>query len=121
MSVDLSRQMEKMDINWDEKGLIPAIIRDDDNRDVLMLAYMNKESLAISLKEERTCFWSRSRQTLWRKGETSGHVQKIKSVYLDCDRDTLLVNVEQEGPACHEGFRSCFFKPVQMGESSITP
>ena len=89
-------------------GLIPAIIQDDTTAEVLMLAYMSPESLCISLKEGRTCFWSRSRKTLWRKGATSGHIQKIRSVFTDCDRDTLLIRVEQEGAACHTGARSCF-------------
>lgn len=119
MSVDLSRQVEDMGIKWGENGLIPAIIQDADNGEVLTLGYMNKESLAISVEQGRTCFWSRSRQNLWLKGETSGHVQKIKSMYLDCDRDTLLVKVEQAGPACHKGTRSCFAEPVQIRESPI--
>ena len=89
-------------------GLIPAIIQDDDTGEVLMLAYMSPQSLRISLQEGRTCFWSRSRKTFWRKGETSGHIQKIRSVLTDCDRDTLLIRVEQEGAACHTGTRTCF-------------
>ena len=95
-------------IKLSDNKLIPAIIQDAETGDVLMLAYMNKESLSISLREGRTCFWSRSRQVLWRKGETSGHIQKIKSIHLDCDRDTLLIHVEQIGPACHTGTHSCF-------------
>ncbi len=96
------------DLKYNPDGLIPAIVQDAENGEVLMLAYMNAESLKISLEEGRTCFWSRSRQQLWRKGETSGHIQTIQSITADCDRDTLLVRVEQVGPACHTGTRSCF-------------
>lgn len=95
-------------LKFDEKGLIPAIVVDADSRAVLTLAYMNRESLEISMKEGRTCFWSRSRQELWRKGETSGNVQHIVSITADCDRDALTVLVNKEGPACHQGTDSCF-------------
>ena len=95
-------------LKFDEKGLIPAIVVDDATGKVLTLAYMNKESLAISIAEKRTCFWSRSRQELWRKGETSGNVQHIVSITADCDRDALTVLVQKEGPACHKGTDSCF-------------
>ena len=100
-----------LDINtvkFDEKGLIPAIVTDAKSGKVLTLAYMNRESLEISMREGRTCFYSRSRQELWRKGETSGNVQPIVSITADCDRDALLVKVEKEGPACHTGAESCF-------------
>lgn len=97
-------------LKFDQKGLIPAIVQDDKSGDVLMVAYMNKESLKITLKEGRTCFYSRSRKTLWRKGETSGHIQKVKKVYYDCDKDTLLIRVNQKGVACHTGEWSCFFR-----------
>ena len=100
------------ELKFDEKGLIPAIVVDSLSRQVLTLAYMNRESLALSLKEERTVFWSRSRQELWRKGETSGNVQHLVSVTADCDRDALVVEVEPEGPACHLGGVSCFEFPV---------
>jgi len=100
------------DLHYDPDGLIPAIVQDAENGEVLMLAYMNAESLKISLEEGRTCFWSRSRQQLWRKGETSGHIQTVQSITTDCDRDTLLVRVEQVGPACHTGTRSCFTEAV---------
>ncbi len=100
------------ELRFDEKGLIPAIVVDSRSKQVLTLAYMNRESLAISLKEERTCFWSRSRQELWRKGETSGNVQHLVSVTADCDRDALLVLVEPDGPACHLGTESCFAYPL---------
>ena len=99
-------------LKYDAAGLIPAIVQDAENGDVLMLAYMNRESIGISLAEGRTCFWSRSRQELWRKGETSGHIQKIVSMTIDCDRDTLLIAVNQTGVACHKGTRSCFVESV---------
>ena len=96
-------------LKFDQKGLIPAIVQDKKTGDVLMVAYMNKESLKITLKEKRTCFYSRSRKVLWRKGETSGNIQKVKEIYYDCDKDTLLIKVEQKGVACHTGEWSCFF------------
>ena len=99
----------EIELKFDEKGLIPAVIQDAVSNEVLMVAYMNRESFEITLKEKRTCFWSRSRRTLWRKGETSGHVQKVVEIRADCDTDCLLIKVEQTGPACHTGERSCFF------------
>ena len=105
------------ELKFDEKGLIPAIVVDSRSKRVLTLAYMNRESLGISLAEERTCFWSRSRQELWRKGETSGNVQHIVSVTSDCDRDALVVEVEPDGPACHLGGISCFEFPVWQSET----
>ena len=105
------------ELKFDEKGLIPAIVVDSRSKRVLTLAYMNRESLAISLAEERTCFWSRSRQELWRKGETSGNVQHLVSVTADCDRDALVVEVEPDGPACHLGGVSCFEFPVWQSET----
>ena len=109
-----------MDINelkFDEKGLIPAIVVDDDTDKVLTLAYMNKESLQISLEKKLTCFYSRSRQELWLKGETSGNYQHIVSITADCDYDALVVKVNKEGPACHLGEESCFHNPV-LGEEN---
>ena len=100
------------DLKFDEKGLIPAVVVDAERKNVLPGAYMNRESLQISINEGRTCFWSRSRQELWRKGETSGNVQHIVSITADCDRDALVVEVEKEGPACHLGTDSCFAYPV---------
>ncbi|MFP3122849.1 phosphoribosyl-AMP cyclohydrolase [Ectobacillus funiculus] len=91
------------------KGLLPAVIIDDTTNDVLMLGYMNEESYAKTLETKTTWFFSRSRNKLWNKGETSGHFQHVKEMYLDCDQDTLLVRVEQIGPACHTGSRTCFF------------
>jgi phosphoribosyl-AMP cyclohydrolase len=101
-----------IELKFDEKGLIPAVIQDGTSNEVLMVAYMNKESLEATLKEGRTCFWSRSRKTLWRKGETSGHVQKVLEIRADCDADCLLIKVDQTGPACHTGKRSCFFNAL---------
>ena|SRR3989338_3226080 len=100
-------------LKFDKNGLIPAIVQDVASGDVLMIAYMNKESLKITLKEGRTCFYSRSRKTLWRKGETSGHIQKVKSVCYDCDQDALLIKVNQKGAACHTGSRSCFYRKIK--------
>ena len=105
-----------MELKFDEKGLIPAIVQDHYTKEVLTLAYMNKESLAITIDERRTCFWSRSRQQLWRKGETSGNVQKVVSVTADCDGDALVVEVIKSGPACHTGAESCFFNPVYVSD-----
>ena len=96
------------ELKFDEKGLIPAIVVDAESKKVLTLAYMNRESLEISIREEMTCFWSRSRQELWRKGETSGNRQHIVSIVADCDRDALTVLVKKDGPACHTGADSCF-------------
>ena len=96
------------ELKFDEKGLIPAIVTDVETKKVLTLAYMNKESLEISIKEGKTCFWSRSRNELWRKGETSGNYQHIVSIKADCDKDALNVIVRKDGPACHTGADSCF-------------
>ena len=103
-------------LKFDEKGLIPAIVIDDETGKVLTLAYMNKESLAISMEKGLTCFWSRSRQELWLKGETSGNYQHIVSITTDCDKDALVVVVEKDGPACHLGTDSCFEYPVFQSE-----
>ncbi len=100
------------ELKFDEKGLIPAIVVDAETKKVLTLAYMNRESLAISMEEGTTCFWSRSRKELWRKGETSGNRQHIVSIIADCDRDALVVMVNKDGPACHLGTDSCFAYPV---------
>lgn len=104
------------ELKFDEKGLIPAIVVDAKTKKVLTLAYMNKESLEISLEKELTCFWSRSRNELWLKGETSGNYQHIVSITADCDNDALVVLVEPDGPACHTGSYSCFTKPVFQSE-----
>lgn len=104
------------ELKFDENGLIPAIVVDAVSKDVLTLAYMNKESLEITLREKRTCFFSRSRQQLWRKGETSGNYQTVVSITADCDKDALVVKVEKAGPACHTGAESCFFAPLYINE-----
>lgn len=101
-------------LKFDQNGLIPAIVQDADSGQVLTLAYMNRESLAISIEEGRTCFYSRSRRELWRKGETSGNTQRIVSIDADCDSDALLVRVRPAGPACHTGAVSCFYEPVHV-------
>lgn len=95
------------------KGLIPAIIVEEQTNDVLMLAYMNEESYQKTLETGTTWFYSRSRQKLWNKGETSGHIQKVKKIATDCDQDTLLITVEQTGPACHTGAHTCFFNQIK--------
>jgi phosphoribosyl-AMP cyclohydrolase len=101
------------ELKYDEKGLIPAIVQDVANGDVLMLAYMNSKSLEMTLETGYTHFWSRSRQKYWKKGETSGHVQEVKGVFYDCDADTLLIKVVQHGSgACHTGNRTCFYRDI---------
>ena len=105
------------ELKFDENGLIPAIVADSVSKRVLTLAYMNRESLKISMEKELTCFWSRSRQKLWLKGETSGNYQHIVSITADCDRDALLVMVEPDGPACHLGTESCFENPVWQSDT----
>ena len=108
--------LDVTELKFDERGLIPAIVIDTDTRRVLMLAYMNEESLRLSMEKGLTCFYSRSRQQLWLKGETSGHYQHIVSITADCDRDTLLVEVRKDGPACHLGTESCFSEVIFEGD-----
>ncbi len=96
------------DVRFDEKGLVPAIVQDADTMEVLMLAYMNEESLRLTVAEGRVVFWSRSRRELWRKGDTSGNTQHVESLSIDCDGDAVLVRVHQVGVACHTGSRTCF-------------
>ena len=105
------------DLKFDANGLIPAVVQDYFSKQVLTVAYMNKESLEISMKEGRTCFFSRSRQQLWRKGEISGNTQEIVTIKADCDLDALVVEVIKKGPACHTGSESCFFNPVYQNEN----
>ena len=107
------------ELKFDAQGLIPAVVVDAASKKVLTLAYMNRESLDISIKEGRTCFWSRSRQELWRKGETSGNVQHIVDITADCDRDALVVTVNKEGPACHLGTDSCFNDKIFQGDQPV--
>lgn len=99
-------------IKWDEHGLVPCIVQDVKTKDVLMLAYMNKESLALTLEKKEMVFWSRSRQELWHKGATSGNVQHVVDLRYDCDGDTILALVEPAGPACHTGNYTCFYRQI---------
>lgn len=112
--------MDMADLKFDDRGLIPAIVVDGLTGEVLTLAYMSEESLAISIREGRTCFYSRSRQALWRKGETSGNVQYIQKIVADCDGDSLVVYVTKEGPACHTGRESCFYQEIYAAEKPET-
>ena len=105
-------------LRFDDRGLIPAVVVDSDTKKVLTVAYMNRESLAISMERGLTCFWSRSRQELWLKGETSGNYQHIVSITADCDRDALVVEVVKDGPACHLGTDSCFNEVIYEGETA---
>ena len=107
------------DMTYDANGLIPAVIQQHDTGEILMVAYMNKESLAKTIETGKTWFWSRSRQKYWMKGESSGHVQSVKDIAFDCDGDTLLIQVEQIGAACHEGYQSCFFRSVEDGGTGV--
>lgn len=100
-------------LKYDVNGLIPAIVQDADTKEILMLAYMNAESLQLTLERGETYFWSRSRSELWHKGETSGHTQRVVGIFVDCDADTLLVEVEPSGPACHTGERTCFYRRLE--------
>lgn len=99
-------------IKWDERGLVPAIVQNIDTKQVLMMAYMNAESLQQTIQTGETVFWSRSREELWHKGATSGNTQTVREIYVDCDGDTLLVLVAPAGPACHTGAVSCFFEAL---------
>lgn len=101
------------EIRFDAKGLIPAIVQDADTKEVLMLAYMNAESLQLTLEKGETYFWSRSRRELWHKGGTSGNTQKVLKISVDCDADTLLILVQPQGPACHTGQRTCFYRQLE--------
>ena len=103
-------------LKFDANGLIPAIVQDHYTKEVLTLAYMNAETLALTIAEGRTVFWSRSRREIWRKGETSGNVQRVVSSTADCDKDALVIDVVKSGPACHTGAESCFFRPVYLSE-----
>ena len=101
------------ELKYDSQGLVPAVIQDADTGDVLMVGYMNKEAVDRTLASGKTCFWSRSRQEFWVKGGSSGHFQFVKAIYTDCDRDCLLITVDQKGAACHDGYRSCFYQRVK--------
>ncbi|MGI8908575.1 MAG: phosphoribosyl-AMP cyclohydrolase [Candidatus Sumerlaeaceae bacterium] len=102
-------------VKFDDKGLVPAIVQDHATGEVLMFAWMNRESLARTIEEKQACYWSRSRKELWLKGQSSGHTQTVHSIRLDCDGDVVLLGVEQVGGACHNGYRSCFYR-VADGE-----
>ncbi len=104
-------------LKYNADGLIPAIVQDADTGEVLMMAWMNKASLEDSIKTGKTHFWSRSRQKYWMKGESSGHTQDIQSIHIDCDADTLLIKAKQHGAACHEGYKSCFFRQHDTGDA----
>lgn len=106
-------QRSLSEIQFDASGLIPAIVQDADTKEVLMMAYMNAQSLKLTLERHETYFWSRSRAELWHKGATSGNIQKVVDIYMDCDADTLLISVQPEGPACHTGERSCFYRSLE--------
>ena len=106
-------------LKYNDQGLIPAIVVDVESRQVLMMAWMNAEALKMTLQTGRTHFWSRSRQKFWMKGEASGHVQEVRGVYVDCDADALLIEVVQHGAACHEGYRSCFFRELHRGNWEV--
>ena len=105
-------------LKYDERGLIPAIIQDAENGDVLMLGYMNEESLKRTLESGQVWFWSRSRQELWHKGATSGNYLNLRAIFKDCDDDTILLEVDATGPVCHTGNRSCFFRRLEDGEEA---
>jgi phosphoribosyl-AMP cyclohydrolase len=105
-------------INYDQNGLIPTIVQQYDTGEVLMMAYMNAESLKLTQQTGQTWFWSRSRKELWNKGATSGNVQQVKKILADCDTDCLLIEVDSPGPACHTGNRSCFFREVDYGREN---
>lgn len=113
--------LKPTDIKFDENGLVPAVVQDFYTGEVLTLAYMNADSLAITISEKRTCFYSRSRQTLWRKGEESGNIQHVVSIMADCDADALVLKVIKEGPACHTGAESCFYEPLYKDATKEQP
>jgi len=106
----------EMDLKWDERGLVPAIVQDAQSGAVLMLAYMNEEALRLTLETGEAHFWSRSRKELWRKGASSGNVQRVREVRVDCDADTILLKVDPAGPACHTGEYSCFYQSITSNE-----
>lgn len=110
----MSERIDWSALHWDERGLIPAVVQDADTKQVLMVAYVSAESLRQTYQRGETVFWSRSRGELWHKGATSGNVQRVRQIYLDCDGDTLLILVDPAGPACHTGAVSCFFRELEQ-------
>lgn len=110
--------MEDVELSFDERGLIPAVVQQYDTGEVLMVAWMNAESLERTRESGLTWFWSRSRGELWNKGATSGNIQHVKEIFYDCDADTLLVEVDAEGPACHTGHQSCFYRKIPTGKEA---
>lgn len=106
-------------LKFDAQGLIPAIIQDYKTNEILMVAYMNKQSLEKTLEDKKTYFWSRSRKKLWLKGESSGHIQKVKQIFFDCDADALVIKAEQIGGACHTGYHSCFYRKIDLKNKKI--
>ena len=110
--------LDGANVKFDGNGLVPCVVQQEDTGEVLMVAWMNSESLALTIKTGTTWFWSRSRQELWNKGATSGHLQKVISIYSDCDDDTLLLNVKQTGAACHTGSYSCFFNEMYVDDAA---
>lgn len=122
-SLQLSLPLETLvqEIKWDAHGLVPAIVQDASSKEVLMLAYMNRDSLGKSVETGQTWFWSRSRSELWNKGATSGNTQQIRALRYDCDGDTLLVEVDRQGPACHTGEDTCFFRTAAVGAGDAAP
>lgn len=108
------------ELKFNSDGLIPAVIQDYKNKEVLMVAYMNKKALIKTVRMKKTHFYSRSRKKLWLKGEISGHIQELKSIFSDCDKDCLLIQVEQIKAACHDGYRSCFYRKLKGGRFNVT-
>jgi phosphoribosyl-AMP cyclohydrolase/phosphoribosyl-ATP pyrophosphohydrolase/phosphoribosyl-AMP cyclohydrolase len=102
-----------IEINYNAQGLVPAILQDSESGEILMMAWMNAQALQLTLDTGEACFWSRSRQSIWHKGATSGNIQKVQEIWVDCDADTLLLKVNPAGPACHTGERSCFFRKLE--------
>lgn len=116
---EMTRPFDPESLRWDERGLVPAIAQDFASGEVLMMAWMSRESLAETMRTGDVTYWSRSRRALWRKGDTSGHVQRLVGLRIDCDRDCLLLSVDQTGAACHTGARSCFFTLVYQGMETV--
>lgn len=116
VSEAVRERVAELGVAFDERGLVPAIVQQHDTGEVLMMAWMNAESLARTLETRTTWFWSRSRQELWNKGATSGNVQQVRQVFYDCDADCLLIKVDSPGPACHTGNRTCFYREVPLME-----